>query len=991
MLISQHSDVDAKSKDVFKSSRLVHLESEDYVPPPDSLALTTTKSIPAFMMAWWREFAQRDLSGSEPRQVKWGSIHKVRENKPSFKPYTPGDDVLVSEALADPQLIHAWLPQPPRRLEFHESDAKHFEAQTRKTLNTVSFIEAVLQALRKRHTPENFSTLVRALTPATKVVMQFLTSMLCQWVQVRRDHWLHKANTLSDVDLRLLRHAPIVGTLNLFPASAMAQVARQSEECMRYSAFLNLAKQGQAGQAKEKGQQNNRFFRQIRLPDFARDPFVVRHFTAVVSPKKRRPSPRARTIVEQVSAERVHHTPRYYDEDAMLLANDHQVSAWNLEYVRAVQLAQASRFLPVGGRLQHHADDWTAIGASRRVVKWLKKGFRLPFIPDGRARAVAMQRRECPRQLCIHYSDPIKQTALYELIDKLLDKDVIEQVPAGTKALHNLIFLRPKPNGTWRGITDTSPLNEFLHVKKFKMDTPQVIRQALTPALWATSVDFSDAYYHIPVHEDHRQFLAFQVGNTRYWFKATPFGLSPLPQVFTEIFTTLKVYARKTLGVMVFQYIDDWLLMSHDRARLAEKSIEFANLCTNLGIIVNFDKSELVPTQRLTHLGVDWNFATCEVKPPLDKVNKVRHHLALMINARRAQIRTLESIRGTLSSLEKVVPYGRINFRYFQSFVTNQLRQGRHPRWLQIPHEALLDLHWWLQENNLLAGTPFTPPSPHIIVTSDASTQGWGASFEGLTLAGRWRGPSLERHINWLEMEAVRLTILNRARVWRGKCIKFLIDNRTTVAYINKQGGTRSDEMTQLTRELLNLAHKNDITLQAHHLAGELNAVADLLSRKGQVIKTEWQLHKDSFYWVQRISPFGPATVDLFANSLNKQLPRYGSPHHDEKALLVDALVAPWPTNEIIYAFPPTTILDRVLARIRDIQPPRLLLVAPDTPTTTWFPLLNDMHWRKLSFPNARLLQPHWPHEHPDPASAHLALWVFQDFAYSRVSTVMTS
>ena len=115
----------------------------------------------------------------------------------------------------------------------------------------------------------------------------------------------------------------------------------------------------------------------------------------------------------------------------------------------------------------------------------------------------------CRRNLYIHYSDKIRSEALHELVGKLLDKDVIEEVPDGTLAFHNLLFLRIKPNGTWRGITDTSTLNTFLRVKKFRMDTVQTIREALTSHLYATSVDFSDAYYHIPLHVSHRKYLAF--------------------------------------------------------------------------------------------------------------------------------------------------------------------------------------------------------------------------------------------------------------------------------------------------------------------------------------------------------------------------------------------------------------------------------------------------------------------------------------------------
>ena len=164
---------------------------------------------------------------------------------------------------------------------------------------------------------------------------------------------------------------------------------------------------------------------------------------------------------------------------------------------------------------------------TRKVVHWLAKGYKLPFLPGAQDEADKLLRQVCPTSLRIHYHDAARREALHDLVAKLLEKDVIKAVPLNAFAFHCLLFLRIKPNGTWRGITDTSKLNEFLRVKSFKMDTSHVIRQALTDRLWAVSVDFSDAYYHIPVHKKHRKCLAVQVGETPYWFKATPFGLSP--------------------------------------------------------------------------------------------------------------------------------------------------------------------------------------------------------------------------------------------------------------------------------------------------------------------------------------------------------------------------------------------------------------------------------------------------------------------------------
>ena len=103
----------------------------------------------------------------------------------------------------------------------------------------------------------------------------------------------------------------------------------------------------------------------------------------------------------------------------------------------------------------------------------------------------------------------MKHRAILDLLQQLLDKSVIERVAPTVACLHNIVFLRPKPNGTWRHILDVSALNKFLHVKTFKMDSAQVVRDALLSNTWATSVDWSDAYHHIPVHPNYVDFLAF--------------------------------------------------------------------------------------------------------------------------------------------------------------------------------------------------------------------------------------------------------------------------------------------------------------------------------------------------------------------------------------------------------------------------------------------------------------------------------------------------
>ena len=123
-------------------------------------------------------------------------------------------------------------------------------------------------------------------------------------------------------------------------------------------------------------------------------------------------------------------------------------------------------------------------------------------------------RRECPPDLipCYHPRTP-KAVALADMISTPLEKHVIKPVPAGQASFYNIVFLRPMPNGSWRLILDVSRLNDFLVAKKFTMDTSQVVSNTVPAGSWATSIDFSDAFHHLPIHPHYRRFLAFHVGD----------------------------------------------------------------------------------------------------------------------------------------------------------------------------------------------------------------------------------------------------------------------------------------------------------------------------------------------------------------------------------------------------------------------------------------------------------------------------------------------
>jgi hypothetical protein len=646
-------------------------------------------------------------------------------------------------------------------------------------------------------------------------------------------------------------------------------------------------------------------------------------------------------------------------------------------YKEEKETLEQQKSIPVGGKLQHFWQAWKALGASKKVVRWCRKGYMLPFIPGGEQEARTLCKQVCPPEAQISYkSNKEKQKALEEMMVTLLDKDVIERVPEGMFCFHNIVFLRPKPNGTWRLILDVSKLNAFLNVKKFTMETADVIKRAVEEDSWATSVDFSDAFHHLPIHKHFRPFLAFQVDGVRYMYKACPFGLSPIPQVFTELCTPVKIFARERWQCSVFQYLDDWLFISPSEDRTNQVTKLFVRLCLTLGLTVNLEKSHLQASRRLVHLGVLWDFKDACVSTPQDKIEAITKVAAQMSNTRATPLPLAESLMGKMVSVEKQVQFGRFHYRKFQAELLAELRHGRAMRWIRLSDLAKADLRWWSKQEHLSTWVRCQLSPPDTVIHTDASKHGWGASGDNFALRGSWSASESRSHINVLEMRAVEELLLRRAESLRESVLLLRIDNLSVVYYLNKQGGTRSANLMQVTDRVLSLAETHNIQIRAVHVRGELNVLADMLSRTHTVLRTEWRLAREAFEWIQADSPWGPATVDLFANRLNTQLDRFFSPCEDSAAIATDALVAEWP-DEVLYAFPPTTLMTRVCEKILLERPRCLILLAPSLPTTPWYNTLYRHSLRVSTVPDTMmsLSQPHTGVLHPDPTLLSLVVW----------------
>ena len=437
---------------------------------------------------------------------------------------------------------------------------------------------------------------------------------------------------------------------------------------------------------------------------------------------------------------------------------------------------------PVGCRLHRFWETWLSLGSNPRVVSILKDGYNLPF-------KMRPPLTRCPL-IISGYANPRRNKFLKEALQSLITKQAVEKVVVrASLAFYNWLFIVPKPNNKWRPILDLSKLNLFLHSETFKMETPETIRLSLQKGEWVTSLDFSDAYFHIPINPRSRKYLRFHLHGQTFQFRALPFGLATAPLEFTKVVKEVKLMAQSR-GIRIHQYLDDWLLRAPFREACVNQTRTLMALCQQLGWLVNLQKSELVPQQEFNFVGYHFDLAKGLVKPTQERWQTLTQKIKMLMNRDHCSVREFMSLIGLLTATEKQVVSGRLHMRPIQWHLKNHWHVPEVlEKEIPLPRSLYPHLQWWLDEDNVLSGQPLHPLQHALQLFTDASNEGWGAHLGDHTAKGVWSDSESQLHINFLELKAVLLALKKFEQQCWGQIILIATDNTTVVSYINKEGG----------------------------------------------------------------------------------------------------------------------------------------------------------------------------------------------------------
>ena len=242
------------------------------------------------------------------------------------------------------------------------------------------------------------------------------------------------------------------------------------------------------------------------------------------------------------------------------------------------------------------------------------------------------------------------------------------------------------------------------------------------------------------------------------------------------------------------------------------------------------------------------------------------------------------SLIGLLTATIKQVLLGRLHMRPIQWHLKNSWRIPESlEKVIPIPRSLHPHFQWWLKEDNVLTGQPLHPIKHALQIFTDASEEGWGAHLNERTARRTWSLPESKLHINYLELKAVFQALKEFQDLCLDKIVLVATDNTTVVSYINKEGGMRSGPLCALLWRILTWCTRNQLTLKARHIPGQLNVVADKLSRLGRTIQTEWFLLPEVFQTI--CSRWHRPKIDLFCHVVQQHVASVcitgtGSPGH---------------------------------------------------------------------------------------------------------------
>lgn len=198
-----------------------------------------------------------------------------------------------------------------------------------------------------------------------------------------------------------------------------------------------------------------------------------------------------------------------------------------------------------------------------------------------------------PARNVFTFIPPAYKERTKQKLAELLSSGIIEAVsPDMDRSFCSSLLVVPKGKEDIRLVIDLRGPNRCINRTPFKMPTFESILLELHDAKWFSTIDLTNAFFHVELDESSRHLTNFFTGDGVYRYCRLPFGLCNAPDIFQEILQSIVLTGcRGTVN-----YLDD-ILVSGKTKEEHDANLKIVMDCLkNHNVKINMDKCSIGKT-----------------------------------------------------------------------------------------------------------------------------------------------------------------------------------------------------------------------------------------------------------------------------------------------------------------------------------------------------------------------------------------------------------